>query len=90
MTENRQITEVSDGPYGDSFRAALKKTVDGEQTGPPPEQIARLLYRIVNQRNPRLRYTVGAPVERGAVWLKRLLPYSMLEYAMSTYYGLGG
>jgi NAD(P)-dependent dehydrogenase (short-subunit alcohol dehydrogenase family) len=90
ITENRQITEISDGPYGGSFRAALKKTEHGEQSGPPPERIARLLYRIVNQRNPSLRYAVGAPVELGAVWLKRLLPYSLVEYAMSTYYGIGG
>jgi NAD(P)-dependent dehydrogenase (short-subunit alcohol dehydrogenase family) len=92
LTENRQFTEISiaTDAYGPSFEAALLKTAHDEQSGPGPEQIARLLYRIVNQRHPRLRYTIGPIPQRAAVWLKRLMPYSILEYTMRTYYGLGG
>lgn len=92
LTENRQFTEISGATeaYSPSFEAALLKTAHDEQSGPGPEQIARLLDRIVNQSNPRLRYTIGPAPQRAAVWLKRLLPYSILEYAMRTYYGLGG
>jgi len=92
LTANRQFSKSSGGtdPYGASFEAALAKTAHDEQSGPGPEQIARLLYRIVNQRNPRLRYTIGPAPQRAAVWLKRLMPNSILEYGMRTYYGLGG
>jgi NAD(P)-dependent dehydrogenase (short-subunit alcohol dehydrogenase family) len=92
LTENRQFTEISiaTDAYSPSFEAALLKTAHDEQSGPGPEQIARLLYRIVNQRHPRLRYTIGPIPQRAAVWLKRLSPYSILEYAMRAYYGLGG
>jgi NAD(P)-dependent dehydrogenase (short-subunit alcohol dehydrogenase family) len=92
LTANRQFIKNpgSTDPYGPSFEAALARTAHDEQGGPGPEQIARLLYRIVNQRNPRLRYTIGPVPQRAAVWLKRLLPYSILEYGMRTYYGLGG
>jgi len=91
LTENRQFTEISiaTDAYSPSFEAALLKTAHDEQSGPGPEQIARLLYRIVNQRHPRLRYTIGPIPQRAAVWLKRLTPYSILEYTMRTYYGLG-
>jgi len=91
LTENRQFTEISiaTDAYSPSFEAALLKTAHDEQSGPAPEQIARLLYRIVNQRQPRLRYTIGPIPQRAAVWLKRLTPYSILEYTMRTYYGLG-
>ena len=91
LTENRQFTEISiaTDAYNPSFEAALLKTAHDEQSGPAPEQIARLLYRIVNQRQPRLRYTIGPIPQRAAVWLKRLTPYSILEYTMRTYYGLG-
>ena len=91
LTENRQFTEISiaTDAYSPSFEAALLKTAHDEQSGPGPEQIARLLYRIVNQRHPRLRYTIGPIPQRAAVWLKRLMPYSILEYTMRTYYGLG-
>jgi NAD(P)-dependent dehydrogenase (short-subunit alcohol dehydrogenase family) len=91
LTENRQFTEISiaTDAYSPSFEAALLKTAHDEQSGPGPDQIARLLYRIVNQRHPRLRYTIGPAPQRAAVWLKRLMPYSILEYTMRTYYGLG-
>jgi short-subunit dehydrogenase len=92
LTENRQFTEISGAAeaYSPSFEAALLKTAHDEQSGPGPEQIARLLYRIVNQQHPRLRYTIGPAPQRAVVWLKRLLPYSVVEYTMRSYYGLGG
>jgi NAD(P)-dependent dehydrogenase (short-subunit alcohol dehydrogenase family) len=90
LTENRRLEALPGSPYSDSFQAALAKTAHDEQNGPGPEQIARLLHRIVNQRNPRLRYTIGPAAQRAAVWLKRLTPYSLVEYVMRTYYGLGG
>jgi NAD(P)-dependent dehydrogenase (short-subunit alcohol dehydrogenase family) len=90
ITENR--TEMSGGTdaYSKSFQAALARTSHDEQSGPGPEQVARLLARIVNTRNPRLRYTIGPAAQRAAVWLKRLLPYSVTEFSMRTYFGLGG
>jgi NAD(P)-dependent dehydrogenase (short-subunit alcohol dehydrogenase family) len=90
LTENRRVELLPESPYSDSFQAALAKTAHDEQSGPGPEQIARLLHRIVNQRNPRLRYTIGPAPQRAAVLLKRLAPYSLVEYVMRTYYGVGG
>jgi NAD(P)-dependent dehydrogenase (short-subunit alcohol dehydrogenase family) len=90
ITQNR--TEMSGGTdaYDPSCRAALARTAHDEQSGPGPEHIARLLYRIVNKRNPRLRYTIGPIPQRAAVWLKRLLPYSVTEFGIRSYFGLGG
>jgi NAD(P)-dependent dehydrogenase (short-subunit alcohol dehydrogenase family) len=92
LTENRQFTEISGAAeaYSPSFEAALLKTAHDEQSGPGPERIARLLYRIVNQQRPRLRYVIGPAPQRAVVWLKRLLPYSVVEYTMRSYYSLGG
>src|ERR1700677_4671740 len=90
LTANRRVEVLPGSPYSDSFQAALAKTAHDEQSGPGPEQIARLLHRIVNKRNPSPRYTIGPAPQRAAVWLKRLAPYSLVEYVMRTYYGLGG
>lgn len=90
ITENRRLAETSGSAYSASFNAAIAKTAHDEQSGPSPNQIARLLHRIVNQPNPRLRYTIGPAPQRAAVWLKRLAPNSFVEYVMRTYYGLGG
>ncbi len=87
LTHNRTVTEVGEA-YQRSFQSALTKTAHDEQNGAGPEKIARLVHRVVNQRNPRLRYAIGPAPQLAAVWLKRLLPNSMVEYGMRTYYGL--
>jgi NAD(P)-dependent dehydrogenase (short-subunit alcohol dehydrogenase family) len=89
ITQNRRVAEAAMGQdVYRSFAAALKRTADDEQQGPGPEGVARLLWRIVNTPNPRLRYTVGPAIQRAAVWMKRLLPYGVMEYGMRRYYGL--
>ncbi len=50
-------------------RARIEKD---EQNGPDPAGVARLIGKIVENPNPRLRYTVGPAPERLMVWLKRL------------------
>jgi NAD(P)-dependent dehydrogenase (short-subunit alcohol dehydrogenase family) len=90
LTKNRRLAEMSTDAYRASFAVAMAKTEHDEQSGPGPEQIARLLHRIVNKPNPRLRYTIGPLMQRAAVLLKRLGPNSLSEYSMRSYYGLGG
>jgi NAD(P)-dependent dehydrogenase (short-subunit alcohol dehydrogenase family) len=91
LTQNRRLTAMSNetDAYRESFEAALARAAQDEQSGPGPEQVARLLHRIVNNPDPRLRYTIGPAAQRAAVWLKRLLPYSILEHGMRNYYSLG-
>jgi NAD(P)-dependent dehydrogenase (short-subunit alcohol dehydrogenase family) len=85
FTQNRHVTQST---YGPSFEAALARAAHDEQNGPGPDQIARLLYKVVNQRNPRLRYPVGPAAQRAAVWLKRLLPNGLVEFGVRRYFGL--
>ena len=85
LTQSRHVTQNN---YGRSFEVALARTEQDEQNGPGPEQVARLLHRIVNQRNPRLRYTVGPVSQRASVWLKRFLPNGLMEYGVRRHFGL--
>jgi len=88
LTVNRRRTEESQSnlAYRDRFHRAVERTAADEQNGPEPEAVARLLYRIVTNPRPRLRYTVGPIPERATIWLKRLLPYSLVEKVMDFYY----
>jgi NAD(P)-dependent dehydrogenase (short-subunit alcohol dehydrogenase family) len=89
ITQNRKMADATTNQQAyRSLAAALKRTADDEQHGPGPDVVARLLWRIVSTPNPRLRYTVGPPIQRSAVFMKRLLPYAVLEYGMRRYYGL--
>lgn len=88
LTGNRRRTadSQSNPAYRDRFHRAVERMAADEQGGPEPEAIARLLHRIVTHPRPRLRYTVGPNPERAAVWLKRLMPYAVVEKVMDYYY----
>jgi NAD(P)-dependent dehydrogenase (short-subunit alcohol dehydrogenase family) len=90
ITGNRMVTaDLATREAYSCFPAALKRMAEDEQSGPGPEGVARLLYKVVSTANPRLRYTVGPQVQRVAAWLKRLLPNALLEHGMRWYYGIG-
>jgi NAD(P)-dependent dehydrogenase (short-subunit alcohol dehydrogenase family) len=88
LTANRRKTEGSQSnpAYREGFERAVNRMAADEQGGPAPELVARLLHRIITRPRPRLRYTVGPVPERAAVWLKRLMPYGVVEKVMKSYY----
>jgi NAD(P)-dependent dehydrogenase (short-subunit alcohol dehydrogenase family) len=89
ITQNRTLTRDSATRTAyQSFSPALQRMAQDEQNGPGPESVARLLHRIVDAPNPRLRYTSGPLVQRAAVFLKRFMPNVVLEYGMRKEYGL--
>jgi NAD(P)-dependent dehydrogenase (short-subunit alcohol dehydrogenase family) len=89
ITRNRRLAAAaSNQEVYRSFDTALKRMAGDERNGPLPDGVARLLLRIVNTPNPRLRYTVGPAAQRAAVWMKRLMPYALLEFGMRKYYRL--
>ena len=85
LTANRRF--VQSDIYRDRFDCAIARMASDEQGGPRPEGVARLVYRVMRKSNPRLRYTVGPATQRAAVWLKRLMPFAVVERAMRAYYG---
>jgi NAD(P)-dependent dehydrogenase (short-subunit alcohol dehydrogenase family) len=88
FTQNRRSTGMShgDSAYQERFERAVGRMAADEQNGPNPDAIARLLDRIINNPRPRLRYTTGPGAQRAAVWLKRAMPYAVIEKIMQTYY----
>jgi len=88
LTANRFRTAESQASsvYRDRCDRAIARMAADEQSGSAPEAAARLLYRIVSRPHPRLRYTVGPAPQRAAVWMKRLMPYAVVERVMNIYY----
>lgn len=88
FTENRRFTSRSavSPVYQGAFARAIQRMADDEQQGPGPEQVAKLVYKVVNTAHPRLRYTSGPRLQRAAVLLKRLAPYSFIERILKLYY----
>jgi NAD(P)-dependent dehydrogenase (short-subunit alcohol dehydrogenase family) len=88
FTENRRSTAASGGAsaYLENFDRAIHRMAADEQGGPTPERIAELVHKVMIDRSPRLRYTTGPAAQRLAVWIKRLMPYSVVEKMMHSYY----
>jgi NAD(P)-dependent dehydrogenase (short-subunit alcohol dehydrogenase family) len=76
-----------ESPYHRAGREAKEKFHGMGESGIPPIRLARLIWRIIKKRNPRLRYPIGGD---GAfmITLKRFLPDSWIEWLILKAYGL--
>lgn len=89
FTQNRATAAAAHhSAYATAFQRALTVMEEEERHGPPPDQVAHLLGRVVKHPSPRLRYTVGSPLQRSGALLKRLLPGRFFEWLMMSTYKL--
>lgn len=88
FTQNRRATRDSavGSVYRERFERAIARMASDEQGGPSPEGIAKLLFKILENPKPRLRYTVGPAAQRAAIWIKRIMPYAVMQKIMQDYY----
>ena len=88
LTRNRVTTAPSGAgsAYARQCERAIAKMAKDEQAGPDPMGVARVVLRVLEARRPRLRYTTGPVIQRAAVFLKRLMPYALIERVMDVYY----
>jgi short-subunit dehydrogenase len=86
FTENREIPKNTN--QSDAFQNTLKIIENDESSGQNPELIGKLINKIINKSNPRLRYTVGAFDQKLAVLLKRLLPNRLFDWIIMKHYNV--
>ena len=72
--------------YEDSFARVMKIAWKDEEKGYPAERIGPLIERIIENPNPRPRYTFGQALMRAVPLLKRILPNRFVEWALGLYY----
>jgi len=88
FTNNRRFTAgtFENIAYRTACEQAVAKMAAEERAGPEPESIARLVYRIIRKRQPRLRYITGPTAQRFAAWLKRYGPNVLMERIIKGHY----
>ena len=88
FTTNRVWTKESadSSRYQPRSQMAVERMEQDERLGPSPERVARLVGRIVQACDPRLRYSTGPLSQRAAIWLKRLGPHRLVEKMIAAYY----
>jgi NAD(P)-dependent dehydrogenase (short-subunit alcohol dehydrogenase family) len=88
--DNRRSTAESQSRT--TYQEALAKYTQSqdreEAKSPAPEKIARLVYHILQQRRPKLRYPIGMFGQRMIVPLKRFLPQRVLEWLLCRVLGI--
>jgi short-subunit dehydrogenase len=88
FTESRLYTRASKidtGPYYQSFTRSIRKMEQDEISGVPPEDVARIVYKIMQRRNPPIRKVVGSQYKM-VYYLKRLLPSHLTEKVIRRLY----
>ncbi len=88
FTDNRVHTAASteDSAYQERFQRTLRVAESDEEKGSSPEKIARLLYRILQDSSPKVRYSTGEVLQRAAAIIKGILPSKLFEWGLMKYY----
>ena len=84
FTEKREISKNAN--QSEAFQNTLQIIENDENNGQDPIIIGKLLNKIINKSNPRLRYTVGAFDQKLAAFLKRILPNRLFDWIIMKHY----
>ncbi len=83
FTDNRRTVALDDTGtgYGDAASRAIDTMAADERRGISPDTVARAVAKVLGQRRPPRRVSVGRPTERIGLLAKRLLPARVFEAA---------
>ncbi|MBU0528412.1 SDR family NAD(P)-dependent oxidoreductase [bacterium] len=84
FTERRDIDKIS--ATSENFSKVIEVIENDENNGQDPILIAKLLVKIINKSNPRLRYVIGAFDQKLAAFLKRILPNRLFDWIIMKHY----
>lgn len=75
-------------PYKAPYRSILQMMDDQVKEGGDPKDIAKLIYKIINVKNPKIHYKTGAFMQKFSIVLKRVLPDKTYERLLRNHYKL--
>ena len=84
FTKKREISKNAN--QSNAFKTTLSVIEKDENSGQNPIIIGKLINKIINKSNPRLRFTVGAFDQKLASVLKRLLPNRLFDWIIMKHY----
>ncbi|NNE77802.1 MAG: SDR family oxidoreductase [Pricia sp.] len=75
-------------PYKKGYGNTLKMIDEDVESGQNPLLVAKKVYKIINANKPRVHYTVGAPMQKFSMVLKKILPDKVFEKLLLNHYKL--
>jgi len=79
---------LENSPYQTAYGDTLKMMDEHVDGGEDPIQMAKAIYRIVQNSNPKIHYKVGAFMQKFSIVLKRILPDKVYEKMLMNHYNL--
>jgi NAD(P)-dependent dehydrogenase (short-subunit alcohol dehydrogenase family) len=86
-TQYRQPADELPELYRTRYRKADEGMAGNVAHGMPAGRVAEELLRILNANRPAPHYTVGEPVQRLSLLVRRLLPARWWQSILNRYYG---
>jgi short-subunit dehydrogenase len=80
---------VIDGSaYEKPYKSILKTLDEHVDGGSNPNDVAEMIYKIIQSPNPKIHYKVGAFMQKFSILLKRILPDKVYEKMLMNHYKL--
>lgn len=79
---------LEDSPYRRVYGQSLELMNQHVSEGKDPQQVARKVHKIIQKRYPRVHYTVGSPLQKFSLFLKKMLPDKIYERLLLNHYKL--
>lgn len=77
-----------DSNYKEHYGKVLQQINDEVDKGLNPTVMAEAIYRIIQNKKPKMRYRIGTLVQRNAIFIKRILPDRFYEKILMKHYKL--
>ncbi len=89
IAAGRYHAPVLDGsPYKKAYKNTLEIMNQHVASGKDPDVMARVIYKIIETKDPRGHYKVGEPLQKFSIALKRILPDKIYEKMLLKHYKL--
>ncbi|MDB4289737.1 SDR family oxidoreductase [Flavobacteriaceae bacterium] len=79
---------LENSPYKSPYGTTLNLMDSHVDSGKSPLLMAQVVHKIINSKNPKIHYKVGAFLQRFSVVLKRILPDLWYEKLISRFYNI--
>ncbi|MEO0527959.1 MAG: SDR family oxidoreductase, partial [Bacteroidota bacterium] len=77
-----------DSPYFEKYARSLDMINAEVDNAGSPISVAKKVFKIITTKRPKVHYTVGAPMQKLSIFLKKILPDKVYEKLLLNHYKL--
>lgn len=85
FTQAREKNETDDISYGKRIKRSISAMEKDEQNGMPPESVSKVIYKVINKKNPKQKNVVGFKYKM-LIFLSKILPKRLVYKVLYSMY----